>query len=182
MVLTATESGSYLWSNGATTQSITIKTSGTYSARTISSDGCTASSTEQMFIGRNPGLGITSDGNNIDCAPVSYGLRITGVDGSSPHTVYTFQFDDGTPAVTYKHAELPADRILRYEFLESSKDKPNGFTLTGMATNLCNVTSATFTGIRISKDPIADFAIGKVCLGEPILLQITADVCRNTTS
>src|SRR5690606_37189515 len=117
------------------------------------------------------GLGITSDGNNIDCAPVSYGFKITGVEGNSPHTVYTFQFDDGTPAITLKHNELPADRILRHEFLESSKDKPNGFTLTGTATNRCNVSIATFTGIRISKGPIADFAIGNVCLGEPVRFQ-----------
>src|SRR5690606_7256667 len=97
--------------------------------------GCQGTFTEKLFIGSNPGLGITSDGNNIDCAPVSYGFRITGVDGNSPHTVYTFQFDDGTPAYVFKHNELPADRVLRHEFLESSKDKPNGFTLTGRAEN-----------------------------------------------
>ncbi|WP_299707711.1 gliding motility-associated C-terminal domain-containing protein [uncultured Pontibacter sp.] len=142
----------------------------TITVTATNADGCTGTSTEQMFIGSNPGLGITSDGNNIDCAPVSYGFKITGVEGNSPHTVYTFQFDDGTPAVTYKHSELPADRILRHEFLESSKDKPNGFTLTGTATNLCNVSIATFTGIRISKGPIADFTVGNVCLNEPVKL------------
>ncbi|MBD1395609.1 gliding motility-associated C-terminal domain-containing protein [Pontibacter sp. JH31] len=151
----------------------TYTAAGLYTITVTATDanGCVGTSTEQMFIGSNPGLGITSDGNNIDCAPVSYGFKITGVEGNSPHTVYTFQFDDGTPAVTYKHTELPADRILRHEFLESSKDKPNGFTLTGTATNQCNVSIATFTGIRISKGPIANFAIGNVCLGEPVKFQ-----------
>jgi large repetitive protein len=155
------------------------KTSHTYTAPGLytitvtatDASGCQGTFTEKLFIGSNPGLGITSDGNNIDCAPVSYGFRITGVEGNSPHTVYTFQFDDGTPAYVFKHNELPADRILRHEFLESSKDKPNGFTLTGRAENLCNVSIATFTGIRISKGPIADFAIGNVCLNEPVRFQ-----------
>ncbi|MBF8962858.1 gliding motility-associated C-terminal domain-containing protein [Pontibacter sp. FD36] len=133
--------------------------------------GCQGTFTEKLFIGSNPGLGITSDGNNIDCAPVSYGFKITGVEGNSPHTVYTFQFDDGTAPYVFKHNELPADRILRHEFLESSKDKPNGFTLTGTAINQCNKSIATFTGIRISKGPIADFAIGNVCLNEPVRFQ-----------
>ncbi|EJF08875.1 PKD domain-containing protein [Pontibacter sp. BAB1700] len=243
--LTATQAASYKWSNGATTQSITVTTAGTYTVTTTNEEGCTATSaptrvsdrpdatikdplydftycsytgsansfklevenasttaasntgytiswgdgksstlgadfertshtytapglytitvtatdasgcegtfTEKLFIGSNPGLGITSDGNNIDCAPVSYGFRITGVEGNSPHTVYTFQFDDGTAPYVFKHNELPADRILRHEFLESSKDKPNGFTLTGTAINQCNKSIATFTGIRISK-------------------------------
>ncbi|PKV76172.1 Ig-like domain-containing protein [Pontibacter ramchanderi] len=264
-ILTATEAASYKWSNGATTQRITVTTAGTYTVTTTNHEDCTATSapvqisdrpdatikdplydftycsytgsansfklevenasktaatntgytinwgdgksntfgpefektshtytaaglytitvtatdasgcegtfTEKLFIGSNPGLGITSDGNNIDCAPVSYGFRITGVEGNSPHTVYTFQFDDGTPAYVFKHSELPADRVLRHEFLESSKDKPNGFTLKGTATNQCNVSIATFTGIRISKGPIADFAIGNVCLNEPVRFQ-----------
>lgn len=156
-----------------TRASHTYTASGLYTITVTATDasGCEGTFTEKLFIGSNPGLGITSDGNNIDCAPVSYGFRITGIEGNSPHTVYTFQFDDGTPAYVYKHNELPADRVLRHEFLESSKDKPNGFTLTGTATNQCNVSIATFTGIRISKGPIADFAIGNVCLGEPVRFQ-----------
>ncbi|MFD2245470.1 gliding motility-associated C-terminal domain-containing protein [Pontibacter ruber] len=135
-------------------------------------DGCTGTSTEQVFIGSNPGLGITSDGNNTNCAPATFEFKITGVEGNSPLTVYTFQFDDGTPAITYKHSELPADRILRHTFTESSKDKPNGFTLRGTATNPCNNSIATFTGIRISKGPVADFAVSnKVCIGVPIKIQ-----------
>lgn len=151
----------------------TYTAAGLYTITVTATDGsgCEGTFTEKLFIGSNPGLGITSDGNNIDCAPVSYGFRITGVEGNSPHTVYTFQFDDGTPAYVFKHNELPADRILRHEFLESSKDKPNGFTLTGTAINQCNKSIATFTGIRISKGPIADFAIGNVCLNEPVRFQ-----------
>jgi hypothetical protein len=44
VVLTASPAAAYAWSNGATTQSITATTAGTYSVTTVDSRGCRASS------------------------------------------------------------------------------------------------------------------------------------------
>ncbi|NDK55879.1 gliding motility-associated C-terminal domain-containing protein [Pontibacter fetidus] len=139
----------------------------------VGENGCTTTTTKRMFVGSNPGLGISSDGNNTQCAPATYRFKITGVEGNSPETVYTFQFDDGTPAITYKHSELPADRYIEHTFNESSKDTEFGFTLTGYAKNPCSSSRATFSGIRISKGPEADFALGSesLCVNQPIALQ-----------
>ncbi|MBJ6119103.1 gliding motility-associated C-terminal domain-containing protein [Pontibacter sp. BT310] len=137
-------------------------------------NGCTTTTVKRMFVGSNPGLGISSDGNNTQCAPATYRFKITGVEGNSPETVYTFQFDDGTPAITYKHNELPADRYIEHTFNESSKDTEFGFTLTGFAKNPCSSSRATFSGIRISKGPEADFAIAggeSLCINQPVNLQ-----------
>ncbi|MBB6610733.1 gliding motility-associated C-terminal domain-containing protein [Pontibacter sp. Tf4] len=140
----------------------------------IGENGCSTTTTKRMFVGSNPGLGISSDGNNTQCAPATYRFKITGVDGNSPETVYTFQFDDGTPAITYKHDELPADRYIYHTFNESSKNTEFGFTLTGYAKNPCSSSRATFSGIRISKGPEADFAVGNgtsLCVNVPVNLQ-----------
>jgi len=139
----------------------------------VGENGCTTTTTKRMFVGSNPGLGISSDGNNTQCAPATYRFKITGVEGNSPETVYTFQFDDGTPAITYKHSELPADRYITHTFTESSKNTEFGFTLTGYAKNPCSSSRATFSGIRISKGPEADFALGSnsLCVNQQIALQ-----------
>ena len=44
VVLTASEGPSYLWSTGATTQSITVSATGNYSVQEISTNGCSATS------------------------------------------------------------------------------------------------------------------------------------------
>ncbi|MFN5680707.1 MAG: T9SS type A sorting domain-containing protein [Flavobacteriia bacterium] len=44
VVLTAAAASSYLWSNGATTQSITVNTSGNYTVQATNANGCSASS------------------------------------------------------------------------------------------------------------------------------------------
>ncbi|REJ82313.1 MAG: T9SS C-terminal target domain-containing protein [Bacteroidetes bacterium] len=44
----SSSSNGYLWSNGATTQSITVNTSGTYWVRTFNSSGCHAQSANQV--------------------------------------------------------------------------------------------------------------------------------------
>lgn len=60
--LTASAATSYLWNNGATTQSITVG-SGTYTVRTSNSSGCSATSTPvYVIINANPSASITPSG------------------------------------------------------------------------------------------------------------------------
>jgi PKD repeat protein len=50
VVLTASEGNSYVWSNGATTRSITVAESGTYTVSVTNSNGCAATSQEVRTI------------------------------------------------------------------------------------------------------------------------------------
>ena len=55
VVLTASAASSYLWSNGATTQSITVTTSGNYSVVVMNANGCsTASAPITVTVNPNP--------------------------------------------------------------------------------------------------------------------------------
>ena len=55
VILTATAGASYLWSTGATTQSITVLTSGVYTVNVITADGCQgASAPVQVTVNPNP--------------------------------------------------------------------------------------------------------------------------------
>ena len=62
VTLSAPSGGSYLWSTGATSQSITASTSGNYTVTVTNSNGCSATSTATQ---------VTSVPNNIN--PVIYG-------------------------------------------------------------------------------------------------------------
>lgn len=63
--LTATSGNSYLWSNGATTQSITVNSATTYTVTVTFPGGCTASASVAVNTNTNPTPSIT--GNNSIC-------------------------------------------------------------------------------------------------------------------
>jgi gliding motility-associated-like protein len=134
--------------------------------------GCQSTKTYQVFNGSNPSFGVASQGNTNDCAPATFTFDIINTLGNTPSTVYTFQFDDGTPALTFTHATLP--RTITHTFTKGAWGKPgNAFTLTAYATNPCGTTPATVGGIRISSTPIADFTIqpgNKSCVNMPVQL------------
>ncbi|GAA4438086.1 hypothetical protein GCM10023188_33020 [Pontibacter saemangeumensis] len=133
--------------------------------------GCTSSTTERVFIGSNPSLGLASRGNTNDCLPATYTFDILNTKGNSPLTVYTVDFGDGTPVQTFTHANLPTAITHTYEV--SSKDAPNSaFTLKATATNPCGFTPATVGGIKISKGPEAAFgtATASGCVNVPVQL------------
>jgi len=63
--LTATAGASYLWSTGATTQSVSVGTSNTYTVTVTYSGGCTATASVNVTANTNPVPSIT--GNNSIC-------------------------------------------------------------------------------------------------------------------
>lgn len=68
VVLTATSGNSYLWSNGATTQSITVSASGVFSVNVISVAGCSGNSTTvQVTVNPNPIPVVTPIGSTTFC-------------------------------------------------------------------------------------------------------------------
>ena len=68
VVLTATPGNSWLWSNGASTQSITISTTGNYSVTVTGIGGCTAtSSPRSVTVNANPPALINANGTTTYC-------------------------------------------------------------------------------------------------------------------
>src|SRR5437868_12436924 len=61
VTLTASTASSYLWSNGATTQAITVNASGNYSATVMNGNGCSATSAPTVVtVNANPTATITA--------------------------------------------------------------------------------------------------------------------------
>jgi uncharacterized repeat protein (TIGR02543 family) len=88
--LNATESGTYVWSNMATTQSIIVSTAGTYSATVTGANGCT--NVGSMTISKIENIVATPTVTNASCntANGSIVLEVTG--GATP---FTYSWSNG---------------------------------------------------------------------------------------
>lgn len=99
--LTASTADSYTWSNGATTQAITVSTAGTYHVTTTNADACDGvgqSSDIVVTVSPQPeAIGGTSNINNF---------VVTFTNGSTNATSYSWDFGDFTSssAATPTHA------------------------------------------------------------------------------
>ena len=68
VILTASSGNSYLWSNGATTQSITVNTSGNFIVAVTQNGGCVSNSTTtNVTVNPNPAADITANGATSFC-------------------------------------------------------------------------------------------------------------------
>ncbi|MEC4048585.1 Ig-like domain-containing protein [Flavobacterium sp. SUN046] len=82
VTLTASSGSSYLWSNGATTSSISATTSGNYTVRVSSANGCSAtSSATNVVVNSLPTATITANGATTFCSGGS--VTLTASSGSS---------------------------------------------------------------------------------------------------
>jgi hypothetical protein len=69
VVLTASAGSSYLWNNGATTQSITLNNSGSFTVTVTGAGGCNATSAATtVTVNANPSATITANGPTTFCA------------------------------------------------------------------------------------------------------------------
>jgi len=96
VTLTASAADSYLWSNGATTPSITVSTSGNYSVTVFNSAGCSAASTIITVIVNPapPVPSVTPDGPTTFCEGGSVTLT------ASPASSYQWSNGATTPSIT----------------------------------------------------------------------------------
>jgi len=79
VTLTASDAASYLWSTGATTQSITVSTAGTYTVSVVDSNGCpSAPSGVTIFVNPLPTPTIAADGPLAFCQGDSVVLSVSG--------------------------------------------------------------------------------------------------------
>ncbi|WP_395806165.1 T9SS type A sorting domain-containing protein, partial [Daejeonella sp.] len=82
VILTASVGSSYLWSTGATTQSIEVKTSGNYTVRVTNANGCIATSTATtVTVNPLPTATITASGSTALCEGGK--VTLTSSEGSS---------------------------------------------------------------------------------------------------
>jgi len=78
VILTASSATSYLWSTGATTQSITVTTSGSYSVMVTNANGCSGTSAPtNVTVFSNPDPELTASGNTTFCQGGSVQLSVT---------------------------------------------------------------------------------------------------------
>lgn len=73
--LTASGGDTYLWSNGATTPSINVNTSGTYSVTASTSNGCSGNAAVSVM--QNPIPDVQISGNTVICSGVGTTLTAT---------------------------------------------------------------------------------------------------------
>ena len=79
--LTASSGSSYTWSNGATTQSISVNASGSYSVTVVNANGCSANASQSVTVNDLPTVSISADGATAFCAGGS--VNLTASSGSS---------------------------------------------------------------------------------------------------
>ncbi|WP_187261792.1 Ig-like domain-containing protein [Pontibacter beigongshangensis] len=119
-------------------------------------NGCTSSTTYEVYNGSNPSLKMGSPGNTVGCAPQTYTFPIEDVLTNTPNTKYTFWFDDGTPVMEFTQENVPSE--ITHIFTTSSCGKNgNQFTLYGKAENPCGGTEVTVSSIKIGASPQVNF-------------------------
>ena len=95
VMLTSSSASSYFWSNGATTQAITVTTSGTFNVMVTNSNGCLGSATAvTVTVNANPTPAITPNGPTTFCLGGSVMLT------SSSASSYTWSTGASTQAIT----------------------------------------------------------------------------------
>jgi gliding motility-associated-like protein len=165
-VLNAGNPGSsYQWSTGATTQTISVTTAGTYLVTVTDAFGCSA--TMNHIVSINP-LPVPSFTAAPGCAgsPITFINRSTVNGGSIGQSVWSFgngSFSNSpSPTFTY-----PTDGTYQI-----------GLTVTG--NNGC---SASTTGsVTIFPLPVADFSANASCLGTPTQFTDGSSVSAGTIS
>jgi hypothetical protein len=125
--LTAHPTGTYLWSNGATTASLTgIDTSGTFTVTVTDVNGCTSVSPPvNVIVNALPSGSISANGSTTVCLGNNVGINATG----SPHTIFKWYFN-GSPVYYY----LTTIQVTGYSFNASSSGNYSALvydTLTG---------------------------------------------------
>jgi PKD repeat protein len=85
VTLTSSAGNAYLWSNGATTQSITATTAGTYSVQVANATGCqsTASSTTTVTVNPTPAIALGTLTNPSSCGSTTGSIAISGTGSGS---------------------------------------------------------------------------------------------------
>jgi gliding motility-associated-like protein len=152
VVLTSSNPNNNLWSNGLTTQSITVDTAGTFTVSVVSAPGCSATSNPITIVVQNPLVAVNLGGDVNEC-----GSNVV--------------LNAGNPGSTYTWTDLTGNNILSPT--QSVTLVNSGFVFV-VVENACNsVTSDTIT-VTINASPATPVinVTGSLtfCEGDSVLL------------
>lgn len=134
-VLTASSGSSYLWNNGATTQNITVTTTGTYSVTVTDSNGCSniASVTiEPTQTATTPNVTVTQP----NCFVATGSIQVTSA-GSQ------FSFDNGSTWTTNPIISnlYPGTYLVKLKTINNCTSYPLSVTINAALTSYPNYTA-----------------------------------------
>jgi len=118
VVLTASAGSSWLWSNGATTQSITVATSGNYSVTVTNASGCISDPSAAIAVTVNPRPTV-----NITAAPFTRllpGLSTTLTANVTPTGTYIYTWIKNgvvVPGATGSSLNINLDQLGSYSVM-----------------------------------------------------------------
>jgi gliding motility-associated-like protein len=177
--LVATGGGTYLWTGGSTSSSLSVTSPGTYTVTVTSPNGCTASSSQVITQNSNPPLAaITPPATSVlTCAVTSITLTATGgtsyswsngtaiIGTSASITVNTI----GTYTVTVTGANGCAATAVQN--ITQNISAPN-VTLTPPATTILNCTTANIN--LIASGGTYSWSNGTAIVGTSAILAVSA--------
>ena len=119
-------------------------------------NGCSQSTDHQVFLGTNPGGGISTDPNTNICAGTTLPFYINSVGSNSPGTTYVISFGDGEQ-ITLDH---PPPAVVYHEYNASSCGATGGqYFVQFVAQNPCDQTQGQIGPIRVSDPAVAAFSV-----------------------
>ena len=146
------------------------------------SNGCTATMTQNVFVGGNPQIGLANPGGTVGiCAEKQITFPITNFSNNPPGTTYTVTVNDGSAPVVFTH---PPPTSYTHTFTTTSCGKTslggfaNAFHVRIIAENPCGTTSALVEPIRLGSPPEADYTFTPppdICVGDPVVFTSVAE-------
>ncbi|NEM98054.1 Ig-like domain-containing protein [Pontibacter burrus] len=168
VTLTASNGSSYLWSNGATTQSIIVNASGNYSVTVFSSRGCeTTSAPVAVTVNPMPEATIMVDGDLTFCQG---GSVILSAPEAPAGSTYAYQWLNGTTEITANGngRTFTATVSGNYRVRVTDTSKPTS----------CSVTTSEPTIVTVNTRPTASISANGApttfCQGGSVTLTATA--------
>ena len=130
----------------------------------VSSGGCKDSTDYSVYIGSNPGIGLSTSGSTtLLCLPSTktFFIDTTRTRNNPLGTVYTVVYNDGSPDQIFTH---PPPASFNHTFTTTSCGATGGtfantFFVTVYASNPCGTTQAKVEPITTILPPTADFTI-----------------------
>ena len=149
----------------------------------INSSGCSTVKNFNIYVGASPTATINPGGIPVLCNPGSIVFNILAGAQNSPNTIYTFQVNDGSPAVTFNHPP-PTSYTHNYTITSCGTVStingtlyPNSFQASITVSNPCGTTSSAFGPINIQTTPDANFTRtpngDSICKGTTVIFNNT---------
>ena len=178
VVLTTTSIGSYKWSNGLTTQSITVKTPGRYSLKSINNAGCASLSSNEIVVKLSDAIvspTVTALTKNI--CPSTTASLINAITSQPQTTGGIFEFhtgsNPGSPIIPN------ASAVSTGQYYAFEKSSIGCYSLSAPITvsiDQCNITTDT-SKVDVSVEIVGSRS--ELNIGDPV--SYTIKVTNNST-